>query len=81
MTLPLSLAEEARARTRRKRADESTVSGNIEVPLRFINRMERKGLIGQKQAENRDWQAITEVLLSSTEKRLFGTVNGTRFTG
>ena len=42
----MSLADEAIAR---KQADESTIGGNIEVPMRFINAMSRMGFISEKQ--------------------------------
>ena len=68
----MSLADEAIAG---KQADESTVGGNIEVPIRFINAMSRMGFIGEKQ----DWREITEFMLSCTENKLFGRIKGKRY--
>ena len=74
----MSLADEARARCR---APETTVRIEADVPQQFINAMLRKQLLSESQVkeDKLDTNAIGQILLSSTEEKLFGRIKAARY--
>jgi len=59
--------------------EPSTVPVTINVPVQYINAMERNLFLSTKQVEVKDSAAIAEVILGFLENRLYGKIKARRY--